>query len=87
MVTTNKGTLLALCDARVEKPGDAPNNIDLALKRGVDNGETWERMKIVIDFPGYQAACDPCMLADRQTGNIWVIYVCMLRFVIRMFGG
>ena len=40
MVTTHKGTLLALCDARVEKPGDAPNNIDLALKRSVDNGET-----------------------------------------------
>lgn len=74
MVTTNKGTLLALCDARVEKPGDAPNNIDLALKRSVDNGETWERMKILIDFPGYQAACDACMLVDRQTGSIWIIY-------------
>ena len=74
MVTTNKGTLLALCDARPEKPGDAPNNIDLALKRSVDNGETWERMKIVMDFPGYQAAADSCMLVDRQTGNIWVIY-------------
>ncbi len=74
MVTTARGTLLALCDARVEKPGDAPNNIDLVLKRSLDNGETWERMKIVMDLPGYQAACDACMLLDRQTQNIWIIY-------------
>ena len=31
LVTTTRGTLLALCDARVEEPGDAPNNIDLVL--------------------------------------------------------
>ena len=74
LVTTTKGTLLALCDARVEKPGDAPNNIDLVLKRSVDHGETWSRMTVVVDFPGHQAACDPCMLVDRQTGTIWVIY-------------
>ncbi len=74
LVVTTKGTLLALCDARVEKPGDAPNNIDLVLKRSFDNGDTWTRMTTVVDFPGYQAACDPCMLVDRQTGNIWVIY-------------
>ena len=74
LVTTRKGTLLALCDARVEKTGDAPNNIDLALKRSLDGGDTWERMKIVVDFPGHQAACDPCMLVDRQTGSVWILY-------------
>ncbi len=30
LVATGKGTLIAVCDARVEKPGDAINNIDLA---------------------------------------------------------
>ena len=74
LVATTKGTLLALCDARVEKPGDAPNNIDLVLKRSFDNGETWSRMTTIVDFPGYRAACDPCMLVDRKAGNIWVIY-------------
>ena len=74
LVTTRQGTLLALCDARVERPGDAPNNIDLALKRSRDNGATWERVKIVVDFPGDQAACDPCMLLDRQSGSVWILY-------------
>ena len=74
LVTTTRGTLLAACDARVERSGDAPNNIDLVLKRSVDNGETWSGMAVVLDFPGYQAVADPCMLVDQQSGNIWVIY-------------
>lgn len=74
LVTTARGTLLALCDARVEEPGDAPNNIDLVLKRSEDRGETWSEMAVVADFPGYRAACDPCMLVDGQTGIVWVIY-------------
>ena len=41
LVTSNKGTLLAFCDARVEQEGDPPNNIDLALKRSFDDGKTW----------------------------------------------
>ena len=74
LVTTTRGTLLALCDARVEEPGDAPNNIDLVLKRSLDQGETWSEMAVIADFPGRRAACDPCMLVDGQTGKVWVIY-------------
>ncbi len=74
LVTTTRGTLLALCDARVEEPGDAPNNIDLVLKRSLDQGENWSEMTVVADFPGRRAACDPCMLVDGQTGNVWVVY-------------
>ena len=74
LVTTKKGTLLALCDARVEKPGDAPNNIDLVLKRSEDQGETWSEMTVVADFPGRRAAADPCMLVDGETGRVWVVY-------------
>ena len=74
LVTTGKGTLIAVCDARVEKPGDAINNIDLAMKRSFDNGRTWEPLKILVDFPGQQAAADPCMLVDRTTGTVWIAY-------------
>ena len=74
LVSTTRGTLLALCDARVEEPGDAPNNIDLVLKRSLDQGETWSEMAVIADFPGRRAACDPCMLVDGQTGKVWVIY-------------
>ena len=29
---------------------------------------------MVADFPGTEAAGDPCLLVDRQTGTIWVFY-------------
>lgn len=74
LVTTGKGTLIAVCDARVEKPADAINNIDLAMKRSFDNGKTWEPLKILADFEGEQAAADPCMLVDRTTGTVWIAY-------------
>lgn len=74
MVCTNEGTLLAACDARVDKPGDAPNNIDLALKRSDDLGETWSDLEILVDDGGEMCAGDPCMLVDRVTGAVWIIY-------------
>jgi sialidase-1 len=74
LVCTNEGTLLAACDARADKPGDAPNNIDLAFKRSEDLGETWSDVEILIDDGGDMAAGDPCMLVDRETGTIWIIY-------------
>src|SRR5262249_3297513 len=45
LVTSNKGTLLAFCDARVKKRGDPPNNIDLVMKRSTDGGKTWSPLK------------------------------------------
>ncbi|MCK4966840.1 exo-alpha-sialidase [bacterium] len=74
LVTSNKGTLIAVCDARVERVNDAPNNIDLAMKRSFDNGKTWSPLQIIKDYPGQEAAGDPCMLVDRQTGTIWVFF-------------
>ena len=40
LLTSTKGTLLAFCDARVERPGDPANNIDLVMKRSFDQGRT-----------------------------------------------
>ncbi len=74
IVTTNKGTLVAVCDARVDRPGDAPNNIDQVVKRSLDRGKTWTRMKVIVDFPGNEAAGDPTLLVDRKTGTIWMFY-------------
>jgi len=74
LVTTTAGTLLAVCDARVDRPGDAPNNIDMVLRRSDDLGRTWSEREVLIDLPGEMAAGDPCMLVDRQTGAVWIIY-------------
>lgn len=74
LTTTKDGILIAVCDARVERGGDAPNNIDLVMRRSLDNGETWTPIEVVARFPGDEAACDPCILSDRETGAIWVFY-------------
>ena len=74
LLTTNKGTLLAVSDARVHKPGDAPNKINLAMKRSSDGGRSWSAMKYIAQFGEGEAACDPCMLVDRDTGRIWLVY-------------
>ena len=57
LVTANSGALLALCDARVDRPGDAPNNIDLVMKRSLDGGRTWGPLKRLAN-PGKGAAAD-----------------------------
>jgi len=71
LVTSNQGALLALCDARVDRLADAPNNIDLVMKRSVDGGKTWGPLRVLVDV-GEGAACDSCALVDRETGTIWV---------------
>ncbi len=74
IVTTNEGTLVAACDARVDRPGDPINNIDIALKRSTDSGRTWEPMRRIVDFPGRQAAADSCIAYDRQAQKVWLFY-------------
>jgi len=74
LVTTNAGTLLAVCDARYPNENDPPNNIDQVVKRSTDQGRTWSRMQTIIDFPGMEAAGDPSVLVDRRTGRVWVFY-------------
>lgn len=74
LVVTNAGTLLAFCDARVEKGGDAPNNIDIVMKRSTNGGKLWGPMRTLLDN-GAGAAGDPLALVDRETGTIWVFVV------------
>ena len=74
LVTSNEGTLLAFCDARVHKEGDPPNNIDLALKRSFDGGKSWRPLQLLVDA-GEGAVADSCGLVDRRTGTIWVFSV------------
>lgn len=74
LVTSNQGTLLAFCDARVNKPGDPPNKIDLVMKRSIDGGRTWAPLQRLAQN-GAGAVADSCGLVDRQTGTIWIFSV------------
>lgn len=75
MVTTTKGTLLAVYDIRYTKSGDLPGNIDVGMSRSVDGGKTWEPMKIIMDMGSpheNNGVGDPAILFDPITQKIWV---------------
>lgn len=83
LVTTQKGTLIAVYDVRnVITAADLPNPIDVGISRSTDRGKTWEPMKIIMamgdkDVLAYRGngIGDPAILVDEVTGTIWVAAV------------
>lgn len=74
LATTAEGVLIAVCDARVDERGDAPNNIHLAMRRSFDGGDSWTPIAFIVQFPGREAACDPSLLIDERSGAVWLFY-------------
>lgn len=50
MVTTAKGTIIAMADGRVSNCGDIPNPLDLVIRRSFDNGQTWAPLQVVASY-------------------------------------
>jgi sialidase-1 len=50
LVTTAKGTLIAMSDGRIGSCGDIPTPLDLVIKRSFDNGATWGPLQVVTDY-------------------------------------
>lgn len=74
LTTSNKGSLIAVCEAQIDKVADAPNNIDLVGRRSFDNGKTWVDQKILFDYLGDEAACDASFVVGKQMGALWMAY-------------
>jgi sialidase-1 len=75
IVTTDKGTLIAVYDVRYTTSRDLPGNIDVGANRSTDGGKTWEKMKIIMDMGApheNNGVGDPCILFDPVTKKIWV---------------
>jgi sialidase-1 len=78
LATTPKGTLIAVFDARHRSAGDLPGDIDVAMMRSTDNGETWSKMRVILDFDKDEPKSrgngvgDPAVLVDHKTGHILV---------------
>lgn len=70
LVTTNKGTLLAIGDGRLNSNADVPNRIDFYIKRSTDNGTTWGESIISNTMYGG----DACTVVDKTTGRIFIFY-------------
>lgn len=71
LIVTKEGTVLAFCEGRKNSRSDT-GDIDLVLKRSLDNGKTWQRMQIVWDDGGNTCG-NPCPVVDRDTGRIWLL--------------
>lgn len=79
LVTTPKGTVLAVYDIRRNSSVDLQGDIDVGLSRSTDGGRTWESMKVIMDMGEWgglpedqNGIGDPAILVDPNTGHIWV---------------
>ena len=73
IATSKNGTLLAVYDARYDTSRDLQGNIDIALNRSFDGGETWQPMQVVLDMKTwgglpekYNGVSDACILVDER---------------------
>lgn len=73
LIRTKKGTLIGCFDARYNHSRDLCADIDVAVVRSTDGGQTWSRPKVGMDAgPGDDNGCgDPCILQDKK-GRIWL---------------
>ncbi|TQS71161.1 exo-alpha-sialidase [Ornithinibacillus gellani] len=73
---TMDGTLLAGIDKRINHAGDSPANIDMMMRRSLDQGNTWEDEEILInDYPGYASNIDQLLVQDKDTKRIYSLVV------------
>jgi sialidase-1 len=70
------GDLIAAIDERNLSCDDlrTHKNINIVIRKSRDNGKTWSAIQTVIDFPFGISASDPSMLADNETGTIFLFY-------------
>ena len=67
---TKSGVVLAFCEGRVSR-GDS-GDIDIVLKRSVDNGNTWGEQQVVWS-DGENTCGNPCSVVDNDTGIVWLL--------------
>jgi len=70
LIVAPDDTILAFCEARRNSPSDS-GDIDIALKRSFDNGNTWQGMEIIA-ADGEDTIGNPCPVVDKNTGTIWL---------------
>ena len=80
LVTTPRGTLIAVYDVRYAGAWDLQADIDVGMSRSTDGGRTWEPMRIILDMGEYggrpqveNGIGDPSVLVDPKTGKIFVL--------------
>lgn len=71
IVTSKNGTILAFAEGRKNTSSDT-GDIDLVLKRSIDNGKSWSDISVV--WNDSQNVCgNPAPVVDFTTGTIWLL--------------
>jgi len=75
LVVSDKGTLLAFCEGRKTSASDA-GDIDLLLKRSMDEGATWTDSQIVHEEGGDAEITigNPCPMVDSSTDTVHLLF-------------
>jgi sialidase-1 len=76
IITAPNGDLVAAIDERVPSCGDLKwsKDINIVMRRSVDNGDSWSEIETVVDYPFGKSASDPSMIVDKVTGAIFLFY-------------
>ncbi|MBY5959295.1 glycoside hydrolase [Membranicola marinus] len=76
IVTAPNGDLIAAIDERVPGCADlrGSRDINIVLRRSMDNGDSWTDIQTVVDFPDGKSASDPSMIVDEETGEVFMFY-------------
>ncbi|MFL0086197.1 exo-alpha-sialidase [Tenacibaculum maritimum] len=78
LITSNKGTLLAFADERLENSADVPADVNIVLRRSTDNGNTWgPSITAITSHSG-----DASTVVDKATGRIYLFYIYSLHKTI-----
>lgn len=79
LAQTNKGTLIAVFDARYDSGRDLQGHMDIGIHRSEDNGNTWEPIQIVMDMgewgglsEKFNGVSDACILVDKNSDAIYI---------------
>lgn len=80
LVTTNKGSLIAVYDVRYNSGMDLQECIDIGSSRSIDGGQTWQKMTLPLHFGEYgglpsaqNGVGDPSVLVDTKTNAVWAV--------------
>ena len=71
ILTTSNGNILAFAEGRKKGESDA-GDIDIVMKRSVDNGKTWSDLMIVWN-QGENTCGNPAPVEDITTGTIYLL--------------
>jgi sialidase-1 len=67
-----KKPLLAFAERRMEQR-QMHGDIDIVLRRSLDNGQNWEPQQVVADL-GKDACGNPCIVQDASNGRLWLAF-------------